>query len=57
MTFKTLGKSVKRLVTTWRWYLFTILFTLSATAFEKVGVYTEFNLWLKAAGYNARQSR
>ncbi|EAL20823.1 hypothetical protein CNBE1850 [Cryptococcus deneoformans B-3501A] len=55
MTLKSLGKSVKRLVTTWRWYLFTLLFTVSATAFEKVGVYTEFNLWLKAAGYNASQ--
>nr|ODN91138.1 MFS transporter, ACS family, pantothenate transporter [Cryptococcus depauperatus CBS 7841] len=55
MTWTTLGKSLKRLITTWRFYLFTILFTLSATAFEKVGVYAEFNLWLKSAGYNARQ--
>ncbi|KAK8849531.1 hypothetical protein IAR55_004865 [Kwoniella newhampshirensis] len=55
MTFSTLGRSIKKLTTTWRWYLFTALFTVSATAFEKVGVYTEFNLWLRAAGYSPRQ--
>lgn len=50
MTFATLGASIRRAVSTWRWYLFTLLFTVSATAFEKVGVYTEFNLWLKSTG-------
>jgi ACS family pantothenate transporter-like MFS transporter len=50
MTFATLGASIRRAVSTWRWYLFTLLFTISATAFEKVGVYTEFNLWLKSTG-------
>jgi hypothetical protein len=50
MTWNTLRTSILRVVTTWRWYLFVALFTVSATAFEKVGVYTEFNLWLKSTG-------
>ncbi|OCF77942.1 MFS transporter, ACS family, pantothenate transporter [Kwoniella mangroviensis CBS 8886] len=55
MTPKTLGKSIKKMLSDWRWYLFTALFTVSATSFEKVGVYTEFNLWLKSAGYSKQQ--
>ncbi|WWC65719.1 uncharacterized protein I303_108341 [Kwoniella dejecticola CBS 10117] len=55
MTPSTLGRSIKKLAKSWRWYLFTALFMLSATSFEKVGVYAEFNLWLKAAGYTKQQ--
>ncbi|OCF37148.1 MFS transporter, ACS family, pantothenate transporter [Kwoniella heveanensis BCC8398] len=55
MTFGTLGKTLKRLGFNWRFYLFTALFGISATSFEKVGVYTEFNLWLRSAGYTKQQ--
>ena len=55
MTWTTLRSSVKRVVLNWRWYLFSALFMVSATAFEKTGVYSEFNLWLSSAGYSATQ--
>ncbi|KAL7420600.1 hypothetical protein Q5752_004551 [Cryptotrichosporon argae] len=51
LTMGLFTSSLKRIVSTWRFYLFTLLFTISATSFEKVGVYSEFSLWLKAAGY------
>ncbi len=48
--------SLRMIVSSWRFYLFSLLFTVSATAFEKVGVYTEFNLWLKSTGtYTTQQ--
>lgn len=50
MTWTTLRSSLKRLVVDWRFWTFSALFTISATSFEKVGVYSEFPLWLKSTG-------
>ncbi|KAK4686085.1 MFS transporter, ACS family, pantothenate transporter, partial [Tremellales sp. Uapishka_1] len=50
VTWSSFRRSLKRIVTTWRWYLFSALFSVSATAFEKTGVYAEFSLWLKSTG-------
>ncbi|WVQ79336.1 hypothetical protein IAT38_001433 [Cryptococcus sp. DSM 104549] len=55
MTWRSLGGTIKKGASDWRYLLFNALFMISALSFEKVGVYAEFNLWLKSAGYNARQ--
>ena len=56
MTWPVLLRSLRRILKTWRWYLFTALFTLSATAFEKTGVFSEFLFYLKSTGtYSASQ--
>ena len=48
MTWSTFRRSLKRIALSWQWYLFSSLFMVSATSFEKTGVYSEFLLWLKS---------
>lgn len=52
ITWPRFRQSCIKIVTTWRFYLFCALFMLSATSFEKVGVYSECLLWLKSIKYN-----
>jgi ACS family pantothenate transporter-like MFS transporter len=51
LTLRVLRASAWRIVTDWRWYLFSALFAISATSFEKTGVYSEFLLWLESTGH------
>ncbi len=51
MTLRSFWSSLKRVGTQWRFYLFSALFAVSATSFEKTGVYSEFLLWLRSTGY------
>lgn len=53
ITWPRFRESIGKIVRTWRFYLFSALFMLSATSFEKTGVYNEFALWLKYRGYPA----
>jgi ACS family pantothenate transporter-like MFS transporter len=48
VTLSTFRRSLKRTLTTWRFYLFSALFAVSATSFEKTGIYAEFQLWLRS---------
>jgi ACS family pantothenate transporter-like MFS transporter len=50
MTWAVLRKSGRKIISSWQWYLFSLLFTLSATSFEKTGVYSEFLFFLKSTG-------
>ena len=50
LSWPVFRKAVTRIVTDWRWYLFSALFAVSATSFEKTGVYNEFTFWLKSTG-------
>lgn len=52
ITWPRFRASCIKIVTTWRFYLFSALFMLSATSFEKVGVYSECLLWLKSIQWN-----
>lgn len=52
ITWPRFKASLKTIVTTWRFYLFSALFTVSATSFEKVGIYAECLLWLKSINWN-----
>lgn len=51
ITWARFKASIWKVVTTWRFYLFSALFMISATSFEKTGIYAEFGLWLKAENY------
>ncbi|KAL1413284.1 hypothetical protein Q8F55_001040 [Vanrija albida] len=48
ITWASFRSSVRKAITNWRWYLFSALFMVSATSFEKTGIYAEFLLWLKS---------
>ncbi|BEJ12518.1 hypothetical protein CspHIS471_0209780 [Cutaneotrichosporon sp. HIS471] len=51
VTWPRFKKSILTIVSTWRYYLFSALFMVSATSFEKTGIYNEFMFWLEDAGY------
>lgn len=51
ITWDRFKASIWKVVTTWRYYLFSALFMVSATSFEKTGIYAEFGLWLKSENY------
>lgn len=55
VTVSSFRRSIKKIVTTWRFYLFSALFAVSATSFEKTGIYAEFQLWLKSTGRYTKQ--
>lgn len=52
ITWPRFRQSCVKIITTWRFYLFSALFMLSATSFEKVGVYSECLLWLKSINWD-----
>jgi ACS family pantothenate transporter-like MFS transporter len=56
LSWRVLRGAVWRIVRDWRWYLFSALFAVSATSFEKTGVYGEFTFWLQSTGrYSLQQ--
>jgi ACS family pantothenate transporter-like MFS transporter len=56
MTWTSLKGTARRALVGWRWYLFSALFMVSATAFEASGIYAQMGLWLKAeGGYTVEQ--
>lgn len=57
MTWPIFRRSLRRIVGTWRWYLFSALFTVSATSFEKTGIYGEWGLWLRTRPEVSTQDR
>lgn len=52
ITWARFRESCLKIISTWRFYLFSALFMLSATSFEKVGVYSECLLWLKSINWD-----
>ena len=48
MTWSSLKVTLRKAVVGWRWYLFSALFMVSATAFEAAGIYAQMGLWLKS---------
>ncbi|ORY23115.1 major facilitator superfamily domain-containing protein [Naematelia encephala] len=50
LTFKSFRGSLKKIFSSWQFYLFPPLFGIGSCAFEKTGNYSEFLLWLKADG-------
>lgn len=50
LSWPVFRKALRKIVTDWRWYLFSALFAVSATSYEKTGVYGEMIFWLKSTG-------
>ncbi|KAL1410735.1 hypothetical protein Q8F55_001677 [Vanrija albida] len=50
LSWPVFRRAIRKIVTDWRWYMFSALFAVSATSYEKTGVYGEFTFWLKSTG-------